>query len=118
MTPRPARLLIRETAETPVQASELLVVRAAHGAQRSKQRTAAGRLLRCAPCAARTANTSVDHAYVRVFAKRPQAPLRHTVRPLNNCRLRMGSRSVNAPAARSRLRQRTYISNFASRSSA
>lgn len=41
-----------------------------------------------------------------------------TVRPLNNCRFNTGSRSVNGPSPRSRLRQRTYISNLASRSSA
>ena len=42
----------------------------------------------------------------------------YTLRPLNSCRLSTGSRSVNGPSARSRLRQRTYISSLASRSSA
>ena len=43
---------------------------------------------------------------------------RQTERPLNKCRFSTGSRSVNGPSARSRLRQRTYISSFASRLSA
>ena len=52
---------------------------------------------------------------VQVGLGEPEAG-HYTVRPLNNCRLSPGSRSVNGPAAWSRLRQRTYISSLASRS--